>query len=414
MSPHHQNPIYLLLTLVHLLIFFPLSTQLRQQQISTVDLAALHQIKSTLTDIPSASSPFFSTWDFNSPDPCSTFSGVTCSARRLTSLTLGNGLSDSPGLSGFLTPFLSNLSELTQLILFPGIVTGPIPVQIGDLKKLRVISLTNNRLTGSIPDSIWNLPYLHTLDLSHNQLTGSVPACISGGLKVLVLASNALTGAMPELPPQLLHVDLKDNRLSGPLPEKMPSTIRYFSASGNEMWGPLNGMESLSELVYLDLSMNHFSGPIPNSLFRPSLSSMLLQRNNLSGVVPTHLSPSYGPGSIVDLSHNFLTGELPAALAVVESLYLNHNRLIGKVPEEYIESVWSGSTKTLYLQHNYLSSFPVDRDRALPESVALCLSYNCMVPPAVGVTDCPASSGARVSRPENQCSVFNKGSSSVG
>lgn len=231
---------------------------------------------------------------------------------------------------------------------------------------------------------------------------------------MLVLASNTLTGAMPELPAQLLHVDLKENRLSGPLPEKMPSTIRYFSASGNELWGPLNGMESLSELVYLDLSMNHLSGPIPNSLFRPSLSSMLLQRNNLSGVVPTHLSPSYGPGSIIDLSHNFLTGELPSALAGVESLYLNHNRLVGEVPEEYIQNVWSGSTKTLYLQHNYLSRFPVDRDQALPESVALCLSYNCMVPPAVGLTDCPASAGWRVSRPVNQCSVFNKGSNSIG
>ncbi|GFZ07620.1 leucine-rich repeat (LRR) family protein [Actinidia rufa] len=330
----------------------------QQQQISPVDLTALQQIKNELTDIPGTD--FLATWDFTSPDPCTTFAGITCSAvipRRVDSLILGTGLSDSPGLAGSLSSSLSTLTELTQLVLFPGLVTGPIPSQLGALKNLRVISLTNNRLTGPIPTAITLLPNLHTLDLSYNHLTGCVPPNLYEltQLKVLILASNLLSGELPsELPSQLLHLDVKNNGIWGRLPKKLPLSLRYLSASGNELWGPLNGLQSLSELVFLDLSMNHLR---------------------------------------------------------VESLFLNNNRLIGSVPVEYVDSVRKGSTKTLYLQHNYISGFPI---LPLPDSVSVCLSYNCMVPAVRLTAACPASAGQQLSRPIYQCSVFNNGSTSIG
>lgn len=229
----------------------------------------------------------------------------------------------------------------------------------------------------------------------------------------MILASNQLSGELPRtVSAELLHLDLKDNRLIGALPLSLPSTLRYMSLSKNMIVGPLNGLRSLSELVFLDLSMNQLSGPIPPSLFRPTLSSLFLQRNNLSGgVQSTSTSPLiYGEGSIVDLSHNFLTGELSPVLAAVETLFLNNNRLIGKVPEEYVKSVYRGSTKTLYLQHNYITRFPLGLGLTLPDTVSLCLAYNCMVP-SVGFTGCPASAGGQLSRPESQCVVFNHGRS---
>lgn len=405
-----------------LLLLLPLVllSSVEAQGISAVDLSALREIKNSLTDITSSSpNAFFTSWDLTASDPCSSFAGITCSSfypRRVTTLTLGTGLSDSHGLAGTLSPAISNLSELTQLVLFTGIVTGPIPSQLGTLKKLSVISLTNNRLTGSIPTSIFSaLPNLHTLDLSHNQLTGTIPGSISQSslLKVVILGSNKLSCEIPPLPAELLHLDLSNNELSGMLPRKrMPLTLRYLSVSGNRLWGPLSILESLSELVYLDLSMNRFSGTIPSSFFRSTLSSMFLQRNNLTGRVP-QLPPSsaptvYGPGSTVDLSHNSLTGELTGTLAGVETLFLNNNRFTGAVPKDYVESVYSGNTRTLYLQHNYIDEFPVEEGLALPDSVALCLSYNCMVPPVpVGFMVCPASAGGQISRPANQCFAFN-------
>lgn len=211
-------------------------------------------------------------------------------------------------------------------------------------------------------------------------------------------------------------MDLRNNVITGTLPPSMPSSLRYLSLSNNKMWGPLNGLESLSELTFLDLSMNEFSGPIPGPLFfTQSLSSLFLQRNNLSGGIPLPQplisSPSYGEGSIVDLSHNGLSGELSTVFDGVESLFLNNNRLIGTVPEEYVKSVCRGSTRTLYLQHNYFTGFPMEMDVLLPDTASLCLSYNCMVPPASGVMTCPASAGSQISRPMAQCLMFHNGSS---
>ncbi|XP_030546585.1 leucine-rich repeat receptor-like kinase protein THICK TASSEL DWARF1 [Rhodamnia argentea] len=413
MATPHSLLASLLLLAALLLALPPPSLQLR---IAAADLAALLAVKNSLTDLPGAA--FFSSWDFAAPDSCSSFAGVTCSpSGRVTALSLGSGgLSGSPGLAGSLSPSLARLTELTQLILSPGIVTGPIPPQLGRLPGLRVLSLTNNRLTGPIPASLAALPGLHTLDLSYNQLAGTIPPGLPAvpGLKVLILASNRLFGRVPPVSARVLHLDLRKNRLFGPVPP-LPPTLRYLSFCGNAMWGPLNGLASLSELVYLDLSMNRFGGPIPPSLFfTPTLQSMLLQRNNLSGGVPASAgssATSYGPGSIVDLSHNALTGELSTALVGVESLYLNNNRLTGSVPEEYAKSVFQGRTRTLYLQHNYISGFPWDRRMAVPDTTAVCLSYNCMVPP-VGLEGCPASAGSQLSRPASQCSAFRGGGES--
>ncbi|KAI5658132.1 hypothetical protein M9H77_26925 [Catharanthus roseus] len=420
----HKNYV-LFLALVLFSIFGP-RIHSQPLNISPIDLAALQQIKNCLIDIPSTSNSslkFFSTWDFSSHDPCSSFAGITCSSiipRHVLTLTLGTGLSDSLGLAGSLSSAICNLTELTQLVLYTGIVTGSIPNQLGSLNNLRVISLTNNRLTGTIPESIFKLPNLHTLDLSHNLLSGSIPSSISQmvQLKVLVLASNKLTGALPSnLPAGLFHLDMKNNGFSGILPKKLPVTLRYVSVSGNRLWGPLNGLESLSELVYLDLSMNRLSGPIPLSLFRSNLTSMLVQRNNLSGNIPPQKITSlsyprnlYGPGSVVDLSHNMLAGEISGVFLGVETLFLNNNQFSGKVPKEYVRSILNGDMKTLYLQHNYLTDFPMESDLALPGSASLCLSYNCMVP-QVGLDPCPASAGEQLSRPAYQCSKFNNGSS---
>ncbi|XP_010916143.1 receptor-like protein kinase BRI1-like 3 [Elaeis guineensis] len=411
-------------SLLHiLLLLLLLSHPSEQQQTSSLspsDKAALFDIRSNLRDLPGSN--FFSTWDFAS-DPCATFAGVICSpddeqgtqSLRVSVLTLGTGLADSPGLTGILSPSLANLTALTDLVVYAGRIYGPIPPNIGTrLRRLRLVSISNNPICGPIPVSLAGLPDLHTLDLGHNKLQGPIPTPLllpsSPNLKVLILAANG--GLSGELPPgistaQLLHLDLRGNYLTGALP-RLPSTLRYLSASDNALSGTLDNAfaAQLPDLAFLDLSMNAFTGPIPPALFAlPRLSSILLQRNNLSG--PLAVPPPGGEAppswAVVDLSHNVLTGEVPAALAAAGSLFLNNNRLTGAVPKEVARSVYVGSMTTLYAQHNYLTSFPA-QPLPLPDSVALCLSYNCMSLTSAAAAGCPGSAGTQPSRPSYQCS----------
>ncbi|CAN7011240.1 hypothetical protein IGI04_012001 [Brassica rapa subsp. trilocularis] len=390
-------------------IFFILMLTLVHSTFSSLsppDRAALESIRDSLTDMPGSS--FFSTWDFTTPDPCSTFSGLACtSLGRVTTLSLG------PNLSGSLSPSISNLTHLTQLVLYPGSVTGPLPPRFGSLPLLRVISITRNRLTGPIPNSFSSLSYLHTLDLSYNQLSGSLPPFLTTlpRLKVLVLASNQFSNNLKPVSSPLLHLDLKMNQISGQLPPAFPTTLRYLSLSSNSMQGTINALAPLTELTYIDLSMNQFTGAIPNSLFGPTTSSMFLQRNNFTSI-SNATAISLPQGSTVDMSHNSISGELPPSLAGAESLFLNNNRFTGDIPEEYVRSLTNGTTKTLFLQHNYLTRFPWNSGSQLQDSVSLCLSYNCMeTDPIVGLSTCPVEVAPLLSRPAIQCSRFYNHSS---
>ncbi|KAL2906852.1 Receptor-like protein 12 [Bienertia sinuspersici] len=397
-STHNCLPLLFLLILLLLLLHPSLQQQEQppSPKLSTTDLNTLLTIKTSLIDLPS--STFFSSWNFSSPDPCTTFAGLTCtlsppSTLRVATLELGHGLFGSLGLSGSLPDSITQLTELTQLILNPGLITGPIPAQLGPLSKLRVLSLSHNRLTGPIPPSLALLTELHTLDLGFNRLTGQIPPTLLTNLtqlRVLILANNRLTGGLPgsTREAQLLHLDLKSNHLVGPIPPTLPLSIRYVSLSQNNLWGPItNGpLDSLPQLEYLDLSQNQFSGSLPTSLLRPSLSTLLLNHNNFSG-------------------------ELPEGLAGATTIFLNNNRFSGPVPEVYMNGLEDGTIKTLYLQHNFLDKFPTKNKHlgkgvSLPQEVEVCLSYNCMVPPS-GLSTCPTSASSQVSRPADQCPVFH-------
>ncbi|CAO1942453.1 unnamed protein product [Urochloa humidicola] len=395
-----------------------------QQEAATLherDAAALRDVRAGLRDLPG--SRFFDSWD-DARSPCA-YAGVVCApddegdpasgALRVSVLTLGTGLADSPGLAGTLPASLSSLAALTDLVLYPGSVSGAIPADIGSgLRRLRLLSLSGNRLTGPVPESLAGLPDLHTLDLGNNRLEGAIPTGLllpsSPSLKVLILANNG--GLSGQIPAQfstslLFHVDLSRNAITGTLPP-LPPTIRYFSVAANGMQGSLDGVFSdgsaPADLAFLDLSMNNFSGSIPPEVFAlPSASSLLLSRNNFTGPLTVPAAPA--PWAVVDVSHNGISGEVPEALAEAGSLYVNNNRMSGEVPRAVARSVFAGRMTTFYAQHNFLTGFPaLPLPLPLPDSAALCLSYNCMELPSASAADgCPTIGGPLEARPADQC-----------
>ena len=89
--------------------------------------------------------------------------------------------------------------RVTHLLLDENQLTGEIPVELGNLASLEVLSLFNNRLTGEIPSELGNLSNLAHLRLEGNQLSGAIPVELGrlANLTLLYLSGNQLTGCVP-------------------------------------------------------------------------------------------------------------------------------------------------------------------------------------------------------------------------
>jgi hypothetical protein len=125
---------------------------------------------------------------------------------------------------------------------------GTIPTDIGRLKSVTTIILSQNELRGRIPPDIGSLELLSTLQLGSNQLTGPIPLELSllTDLTVLELGNNQLEGTIPTeigLLTNLVTLDLRDNMLTGLVPveeiEQLPNLKNLF-LDGNNVKGIIN------------------------------------------------------------------------------------------------------------------------------------------------------------------------------
>ncbi|KAI3770995.1 hypothetical protein L6452_02144 [Arctium lappa] len=166
---------------------------------------------------------------------CTSWAGVSCNGKRVTTLRL-------PGI-GLYGPIpsntLGNLDALTILSLHSNFLNGSLPFDILSLPSLTNIYLNKNYFSGEIPSSLSS--QLVTLDLSSNSFTGNIPTSIQNltNLNTLNLQRNSLTGSVPHLQLSgLKHFNVSNNRLNG----SIPTSLNKFPASsfgGNsELCGP--------------------------------------------------------------------------------------------------------------------------------------------------------------------------------
>jgi Leucine-rich repeat (LRR) protein len=78
-------------------------------------------------------------------------------------------------------------------------LSGSIPKEIGNLTKLRFLTIQLNQLSGSIPSSTGNLINLYSFDMGNNQLSGIIPPEIGNltNINLFKLNDNQLCGEIP-------------------------------------------------------------------------------------------------------------------------------------------------------------------------------------------------------------------------
>ncbi|KAI3904737.1 hypothetical protein MKW92_042717 [Papaver armeniacum] len=255
---------------------------------------------------------------------------------------------------------LQYCNSLISLNLGMNNLTGNIPHELERMKNLKTVLLDGNTLNGTFPTFIQQLQDLEVLNLGSNKFRGSIPNFIGTlrNLKIVVLRSNEFNGSIP-LEITRLHklqiLDISKNKLSGQIPSKIgnlemltrrPSNRILlgeeisFMYSGVKLQIVTKGTTQGLELVYsynsgIDLSCNFLEGNIPMEMgLLKGLAVLNLSHNHFYGKIPASIGSMRGLESL-DLSFNKLFGNIPMSLTSIDPLgYLNlsYNNLSGTIP----------------------------------------------------------------------------------
>lgn len=319
-------------------------------QLPSQDILALLEFKKGIKHDPTGY--VLNSWNEESIDfnGCpSSWNGIVCNGVNVAGVVLDQqGLSADVDLSVF-----SNLTMLVKLSMSGNSISGKIPDNIGDLKSLEYLDLSDNLFFSSLPPGIGKLANLKNLSLAGNIFSGSIPDSISGleSIQSLDFSRNSFSGDMAASLTKLANLVSLNLSLNG-FESKIPK-----------------GFELLLKLEILDLHGNMLSGHLDEQFLRFSsaihvdfsgnmlVNSGLQRQNFLSSISPTvtylNLSHNQLTGSLVsgggplelanlkvlDLSYNQLYGELPGFnfLYALEVLKLSNNRFTGFIPNDLLK-----------------------------------------------------------------------------
>ncbi|XP_057435021.1 probable LRR receptor-like serine/threonine-protein kinase At4g36180 [Lotus japonicus] len=290
--------------------------------------------------------------------------------------------------SGPVPSFLGELKNLKELSLGGNSFTGSIPSSFGTLSELETLDLSENKLTGTLPVEIMQLHNMSDLNLSNNRFSsGQVISSDIGnlkGLQGLNLSQCGFSGKVPATLGNLMRLtvlDLSKQNLSGELPVELyglPS-LQIVALEENHFSGSVpEGFSSLVSLQYLNLSSNAFVGSIPATYgFLSSLTVLSLSHNSISGSIP----PEIGGCSqleVLQLNSNHLEANIPveiSQLSKLKELNLGHNRLNGEIPDEISKC---SALSTLILDANHFTGHIPESLSKLSNLTVLSLSSNSL------------------------------------
>ncbi|XP_026437121.1 LRR receptor-like serine/threonine-protein kinase GSO2 [Papaver somniferum] len=263
-----------------------------------------------------------------------------CNLPQLVALDLSHN-----NLRGAIPSFIFELQNLSYLDLSKNNLQGTLPPSLNITLQFAfpTLNLANNKLQGHLP-----LPpqKIGVFDLSYNNFTGAISDEIGQALcsiGYVSLSDNKLSGSIPSsmcanTHNSMMHLDLSNNELL----ETIPSSLQYCNS-----------------LISLNLAMNSLTGNIPHELERmKNLKTVLLDGNALNGTFPTFIQQLQDL-EVLNLGNNKFGGSIPNFIGTLKIVVLRSNEFSGSIPEEItrveLQIVTKGTTQRLELVYSYNS-----------------------------------------------------------
>ena len=277
-------------------------------------------------------------------------------------------LLDQTGFYGTLPVSIGKLNSLVVLSIPNCHFFGYIPSSLDNLTQITGISLDNNRFRGDPSVSLVNLTKLSVLDIGRNEFTIETISWI-GKLSSLIVLDISTVNIGSDIPSpfanltQLKYFDAVNSNIKGEIPSWIMNLTNLIALNlhSNFLHGKidLDTFLMLKKLVYLNLSFNKLSLYIRNSYSNMTesriqvlqlascnfveiptfirdldvLEFLMLSNNNIT-LLPNWLWKKPSLQSL-DVSHNSLVGKISPSICNLKSLEfldLSFNKLRGSIP----------------------------------------------------------------------------------
>eukprot|EP00981_Chlorochromonas_danica_P003448 scaffold654_cov207-Ochromonas_danica.AAC.33 len=319
------------------------------------------------------------------------------------------------------TANLAFMSNMLVLDCSYNLLSGSLP-SISSMAKLYYFFAQSNSLEGSVYSFLQRGVHLEAIDISSNQLTGSMPNDLhimmtGNSLASFAAIQNCFTGTIPEsfcnltslqvlaldglstakacrrstlssLLPQVHSYTLGNHAIHGSIPKclfSMPK-LRTLHLSGNGLEGSIPVEEEQELGVYLgDLSLSHnqLTGSLPPPLRGGSRWINLdVSYNKLKGELQLESGGESGDGSAwtnsssTSYSNSSSSAGSSSGFSVNASIYLNINRLSGRIPGFYYD-IGGAEGELNMLEGNMFACPEAGLSSDVPSADPYRLQYGC-------------------------------------